>query len=418
MTYITRKENAVWQKAARAMNIIHRYIIREHIAPFIFAFAVIMFILILKLMLQLMDMLITSGVGIWVIGQLLLYNLAWMVALVVPMSVLVSSLMAFGRLGASREIIALKAAGISMYRVLSPILLLTVLLTIVMVLFNNEVLPAANHRARSLQMAINIKNPMLSLKNREKQFISDLPGITLRIDRINYDTEELSGVTLFRQEDGDYSTTIVAEQGRFELYPTGDRLALVLEQGEIHRIQPEEHRYIRSSFDVFRQLITINFNLDISRDAPKNDRTKTTTELLSDVQGSRERIANYRSRIASLPSDGAAFMAERNHLERLIEAEEREINKNYIEIYKKDSIPFAAIIFVMIGSALGILVRRSGASIGIGLSIGFFTLYYLFLIAGESAGDRLLINPWLAMWLPNLFFGPVAVALVWYANRR
>ncbi|MFC1485948.1 LptF/LptG family permease [Candidatus Latescibacterota bacterium] len=254
------------------MNIIHRYIIREHIAPFVFAFAVIMFILILKLMLQLMDILITSGVGIWVVGQLLLYNLAWMVALVVPMSVLVSSLMAFGRLGASREIIALKAAGISMYRVLSPILLLAVLLTLVMVWFNNEVLPVANHRARSLQMAINLKNPMLSLKNREKQFISDLPGITLRIDRINYDTEELSGVTLFRQEDWDYTTTIVAEKGRFELYPTGDRLALVLEQGEIHRIQPEEHRYIRSSFDVFRQLITIYPVMLQKTTAPKRQR--------------------------------------------------------------------------------------------------------------------------------------------------
>jgi len=192
----------------------------------------------------------------------------------------------------------------------------------------------------------------------------------------------------------------------------------VLEQGEIHRIQPEENRYIRSSFDVFRQLITIDFNLDISRDAPKNDRTKTKAELLGDVEASRERMADYRGRIAALPGGGAALTAERNHLERLIEAEEREINKNYIEIYKKDSIPFAAIIFVMIGSSLGILVRRSGVSIGIGLSIGFFTLYYMFLIAGESAGDRLIVNPWLAMWLPNLFFGPVALALVWYANRR
>ena len=97
------------------MNLFHRYIIKEHIAPFVFAFSVIMFVLILKLMLQLMDMLITRGIGIIIMAKLLMYSLAWMVALVVPMSVLISTLMAFGRMGAAGEITAMKAAGISMY---------------------------------------------------------------------------------------------------------------------------------------------------------------------------------------------------------------------------------------------------------------------------------------------------------------
>lgn len=400
------------------MNIIHRYVVKEHIAPFFFAFAVIMFILMLRLMLQLMDMLITSGVGISVVGQLFIYNLAWMIALVVPMSVLVATLMAFGRFGASREIIAMKSAGMSMYSVLAPVLLIALILTLVMVWFNNEVLPEANYRARSLQMAISLKNPILSLKNRERQFVSDLPGITLRVDRINYDTEELMGVTVFRQENGEYLTTIVAERGKFALYPTGDKLALELENGEINRIQPDQGRYIRSSFDTFRQIITVDYNLDVSRNAPKNDRTKTSRELRRDVTDSQERLANYQRQIVELPGESAMAVAQRDHLSRLVTAEERNINQSLIEIHKKNSIPFACIIFAMIGSSLGILVRRSGVSIGIGLSIGFFTLYYMFLIGGESAGDRLLINPWLAMWLPNLFFGPIAIALVRYANRK
>ncbi len=81
------------------MNIFHRYVIREHIAPFFFAFSVIMFVLILKLMLELMPQVISAGVSFFVIVKLFVYNLAWMVALVVPMSVLVASVMAFGRMG-------------------------------------------------------------------------------------------------------------------------------------------------------------------------------------------------------------------------------------------------------------------------------------------------------------------------------
>jgi len=118
------------------MNIFHRYVVKEHIAPFVFAFSVIMFILILKLMLQLMDILISKGVGVLIMAKLLIYNLAWMIALVVPMSVLVATLMAFGRMGSSGEITAMKAAGISMIRVVSPIFLLSLLLTIVMIWFN------------------------------------------------------------------------------------------------------------------------------------------------------------------------------------------------------------------------------------------------------------------------------------------
>ena len=89
-----------------------------------------------------------------------------------------------------------------------------------------------------------------------------------------------------------------------------------------------------------------------------------------------------------------------------------------MEIYKKNSIPVAAIVFVLIGSSLGMLVKRSGASIGIGMSIGFFALYYLFLIGGESIGDRMLLTPWLAMWLPNFVFGVLGIALIIFANRR
>ena len=102
------------------MKIFDKYVVREHIAPFLFAFSVIMFVLVLKLMLDIMALIISKGVGVLVLIQVLFYNLAWMVALVVPMSVLVSTVMAFGRMGSAGEITAMKASGISMYRIATP----------------------------------------------------------------------------------------------------------------------------------------------------------------------------------------------------------------------------------------------------------------------------------------------------------
>lgn len=400
------------------MNIFHRYVIKEHIAPFIFAFSVIMFILILKLMLQIMDLLIRNDVSFIVIAKLFIYNLAWMVALVVPMSVLVSSLMAFGRLGASGEITAMKAAGISMYRVVSPIFLLGVVLTIIMIWFNNDILPEANQRARSLHMAISLGKPMLTLKNRDGQFINDLPDITIRVNKINYENSEMNGVTVFRKEKNEYNTIIIAEKGRFETYPKGDRLALILYNGEVHRTNYEQKRYIIDTFREFKQLIKVNFGYDTTQEATKNDRTKTAAELREENESLKRRIAQFEKEISKVPSIVPGREGQIQTFRFSIENDKKEIFKNLIEIHKKNSIPFAAIVFVMIGSSLGILVRRSGASIGIGMSIGFFTLYYLFLIGGESAGDRMLVEPWLAMWLPNFIFGILGIALMIYANRR
>ncbi len=400
------------------MNIFHKYVIREHVAPFFFAFNVIMFVLILKLMLQLMDMLITSGVGVFVMSKLLVYNLAWMVALVVPMSVLVATLMAFGRMGASGEIIAIKAAGISMYRIVSPVILLSVMLTIMMVWFNNEILPEANYRASSLATAIRLKKPMLSLKNREGQFISDLPNITIRVKDIDYETGEMKGVTLFKKDSNDYNTIIIAEKGLFEIYPDGDRLALVLKNGEIHQNQLNESRYIRSKFNEFRQLITVSYTLDTSQQSPKNDRTKTVAEMQKDIEDIKVRVSGYNRQINRIQENRIGDEADIRRFQFLIERELRTINEYLVEIHKKNSIPFATIVFVLIGSSLGILVKRSGASIGIGISIGFFMLYYLFLIGGESAGDHMILSPWLAMWLPNFIFGALGFALIIYANRR
>ncbi len=401
------------------MFIFYRYVIREHVAPFLFAFCVIMFVLILKLMLDVMDLLISKGIPLIIMGKLFIYNLAWMVALVVPMSVLVATVMAFGRMGSSGEIIAMKAAGISMYRIVAPVLLIASFLTVGMIWFNDEVLPEANNRSRNLQTAVLLYKPAFSLKNREGQFVDTVPSVVVRVDSVNEKTEELQGVTLFRNTRGSFKDVIVAESGRFITTPDSTQMVLALSNGEIHHFDNEKPtRYVRNGFRTFNQSFAIDQRFNTNVKTSRNDRTKNIRMLQDEVARLKTSNAALERELKSVPKGLPGSKDQVQRLKNDIRANTRGIYTQLVEIHKKYSIPFACIVFVLIGSSLGILVRRSGASIGIGLSIGFFTLYYVALIGGESAGDRMLIEPWLGMWLPNIVLGLLGVYLTIHAARR
>ena len=401
------------------MFIFYRYVIREHIAPFFLAFSVIMFVLVLKLMLDLADVIISKSIPIIILAKLFIYSLAWMVALVVPMSVLVASVMAFGRLGSSGEIIAMKSAGISMYRIVSPMLLIAALLTAGMIWFNNEVLPKANYRARNLQTAVAIYRPTLSLKNREGQFVSDIPDVTVRVESINYKTDDLYGITLFRNTNGAYQDIITAKSGRFIAEADSNRMVLALVDGQIHHFNPEQPlRYVWSDYHRFFQNYNIDLNFDENYQGSLNERTKSSRQLWDDVLQKRAANAGLEIDLKRLPPNVPGYTEQVKRIREEIASNEKNISQYKVEINKKYSIPFASIVFVLLGSSLGILVRRSGASIGIGLSIGFFTLYYMALIGGESAGDRMLIAPWLGMWAPNIVLGALGIYMLIYATRR
>jgi lipopolysaccharide export system permease protein len=350
--------------------------------------------------------------------KLLVYNMAWMVALVIPMSVLVASVMAFGRMGADGEIVAMKAAGISMYRIVAPLIVIVGLLSIGMVWFNNELLPEANYRAKTLTVAIAKSTPMFQLKNREGQFVSAPNGaFTIKVNEINKITEEMYGVTLFRQE-GNIHTIIMSEKGEFTSTEGG--LVLNLTNGEIHRKDPSKsEQYIRSKFEKFVYILKdFDTGMGGSLIPDRSDRTKTSAMLKQEVENLKTsleaEVYTFKKELTKSSPDRHTIAVKQN----LIRHTREQISMREVEIHKKNSIPFAALIFVFIGAAMGILVKRSGASIGIGISIGFIMLYYLFLIGGESAGDHLIIPAWFAMWAPNILLGPVGLAMFIYAARR
>ena len=174
------------------MRILNAYILKEHIGPFLFGFSVVTFILVMDFVIDIMDLIIGKGLGAWTILEIFGLNLAWMLALSVPMAVLVASLMAFGRLSADNEITAIKSSGTSLYVILVPTLLASAVLAVGLLLFNNQVLPEFNHRARNLMSDVSKKRPTLTFK--AGIFLDEFPGYNILIKKVDERRSELEGI--------------------------------------------------------------------------------------------------------------------------------------------------------------------------------------------------------------------------------
>src|SRR5512135_770365 len=142
---------------------LYRYILRAHAGPFCFSLSTLMFIFLLQFVMKFIDQLVGKGLSMWVIIELIALSLAWMLVLAVPMSVLVATLMAFGDLSSRNEITAMKASGVSTYRMMLPVFCAAAVVGTLLVGFNNYVLPESNHRLRTLTIDIKRKKPTINL---------------------------------------------------------------------------------------------------------------------------------------------------------------------------------------------------------------------------------------------------------------
>jgi len=169
------------------VRIFSRYILKEHLMPFIGVFAVLTFVMIMNHLLKVFDLLLGRGVPLWAVARLLVLMLPFTFALTVPMTVLVSTLMAFGRLSADNETVAVRAGGANLGVFLWPVLVASLILSVVMVHFNNTVLPQVNHQYAALYSDIGRKKPAVAI--REGIFIDDFPGYHILIQSEDKETE-------------------------------------------------------------------------------------------------------------------------------------------------------------------------------------------------------------------------------------
>jgi lipopolysaccharide export system permease protein len=430
------------------MRILNWYILRLHLVPFLLGFGVVTFILEMDVLFDYLDLVVNRGVAVWIVAQLFLLSLGYIVALSAPCAVLVAVLMTFGRLSQDNEITALRASGVNLGRILLGPLAAALLVTWGLTMFNNHVLPESNHAFANLLIDIGRMRPTVKLQ--EGTFVTDFPGYNLLVQSVNGRTNEMKGVTIYQFNPGGPPTTILAKSGFLSYTPDGRTAVLRLRNGEIHDVpqdEPGSRKYRRL---VFKQHALYIANaggiLEHSIRDSRSDREMSARTLMNERNrihhDYEQSLAVHRLRLrnlgllpekyervaeaADLSPAGIAvlwhqLLGGEDPLELLareqpavgteldlIRLERDELRRRVaglsVEIHKKYSLPVACIVFVLIGAPLGMRVRRAGPAVAF-VSIGFFLFYYLCLVGGEELANRLLLPPWLAMWLPNLVLG-------------
>lgn len=430
-------------------NIVSRYILREHIGPFIFAFVIITFILIIDFVPHLVDLIVGKELPAIIIFKVFIYQMGWIIALSVPMSALVATLMAFGRMTGDFEIVALKASGTHILRLMFPVILAACLLALSMVYFSNEVLPNLNHRARILMQDIKRMRPTLQM--RSGAFVTDIPGYIILIDSVDHATSNLTGVKIMELGKRNKAPrTIVAQTGHLTFANNGRELIFNLSDGEVHEFDDKnKENYRRLAFNTQRfQVNDISRDFKETDDQHRNDREKSSEQMVRNIIAWEELIKPYRIKIrnkvnqrfdrlladslAPSPDSLIADAIALDHLSRDEDAamkfisREREsianqqkmIDSYWVEVYKKYSIPTACVVFVLIGAPLGIMAKRGGMGISIGLSLGLFIVYWAFLIGGEDLADRAIITPFWAMWSANILIGLIGIGLLYIISTE
>ncbi len=443
------------------MHTIDKYILRCHIPPYFFGLSVITFVFIMDFLFRYLDLFIGKGVEFLVVLEFFILSLGHMFALIIPMSVLPATLMAFGQLASDNEVTAMKSSGISLYRMILPVFVASIFLAGALVYYQNAILPESNHKLTGLMLDIGKMKPTLEFK--ENIFSSALPGYTILIKEKNDKTGDIKDVQIFEKKKDGVPTTIIAARGKMRYIAEDNVWRFELEDGEIHEL-PEA-----GDVTTYRKTLFSHFTINIkdtdrslhrSAHVHRSDREMNVPMMRANVKDRRREIAN---RLADMNEGAAKEMVrvlsvavpglektleegepgvpppdpgsvsrprgqDRNQAEKalnsleaqmkMVEGLKSQISRLQVEIHKKFSLPFSCIIFVLLGAPLAIRSGKKGMTMAIGFSILFFLIYYMFLISGEKLADRRYVSAWLAMWLPNIILLTAAVILLYSTVRE
>lgn len=392
------------------------------------------------------DRLVGKGLSIWVIIQLITYSLAWMVVLVVPMSVLIASLMAFGSMSQNNEVAILKATGVSLYRMMIPPFVASIFIALFLVHFNNNIYPDANHALRILLEDISRKKPTLSLV--PGVFSQEVQNYSILVREIDQTTNQLREITIYDYSHLPKVNIVTASKGKIYFSQNQKKLIMDLNNGEIHESDnTEKKRYRKLRFErhkiampaeqfTFEQtgpggqrgdrelgayeLKEIADSLEKKQVAFLGDYNKRIKSLIHDSRTAKDKIYNSSGKFVYLNSQ-QKIRSDENSLNDIlmrIDYNDKDYDKYWVEIHKKYALPFACIIFVLIGAPLGTMMRKGGFGMAAGMSLIFFLVYWAFLIGGEKLADRGLISPLVGVWSANIFLGILGILLMIKSARE
>ncbi len=364
-------------------RIINIYIFKEMVPNFIVSLLVFTFLVLAGRILKMTEWMVNHGIGIYQVLMITVYTMPYVLFYTLPMATLLASLIAFSRLNEDNETIALKSSGVSLYQLMPPVAIFSVICCFLASFISIYLVPMGNDSLSRVLFETARSNTSIGIK--QGVFNNNIPGIVLYANRVSPSDKTMKGVFIFDDRQPGLSNAITAQKGNIHSNKEKMILNLHLKDGSVTRVDKDLES---SSLLRFK---SYNLNIDISDIASKfSSRRKGKKEMS---------IAELRDRLSETKKGTVKY------------------SLLAVELQRKFSIPLACLILGIMGVPLGLMMKERGRSWGVALSIIVFTFYYIMLSAAESLGEVGTLNPTISMWLPDVVLGGATVFLFLRAAR-
>ncbi len=445
-------------------------ILKAFFWPFLATFFIALFVLMMQTIWKYIDDLVGKGLDMLTLSKFILYASATMVMLALPIAILLSSIMTFGKLGESFELVAIKSSGIPLLRFMRPLFFVAILLSGVTFLFANYIIPVANLKFAVLYNDIYRKSPAFDLK--DGVFYNGFRGYSIKVGKKEKDRSTLKNVLIYEQSYQQQDNTVISESGMMKISQDKKFLEFNLKNG--FRYQEEgdiaalNNEFIRIGFKEYNKLFDLS-QLDIQKTADslfktgfrmqnvrQLDKTIDSLEHFPDSFARRTKrelgvymnvikykdsnnTNNYASKKTNdvvvkkfddlIPDSLRSSITERalNTVSSLrsiteitgseAESRARELRMHQIEWHKKFSLSAACLVLFFIGAPLGSIIRKGGLGMPLVVAIIFFLLFHLLNMFGEKFVRQGILNSFIGTWLPVLVLTPVGAFLTYKATH-
>lgn len=452
------------------MKTAYRFVLSAYVGPMFLTFFIVMFILLMQFMWMNIDMLVGKGLSISVIAELLMYASATLIPMGLPLATLLASIMTMGNLGENNELLALKAAGVSLPRIMRPLIVLMFFVSIASFFVINNLTPYSAQKMISLMT--DISKQKQELKFQDGIFFNGLPDRSIRVSHQDPKTNLLTDVLIYDNSIYDKMRTTVADSGYISISDDKLYLEITLFNGQIYEENRNYEWFTKNtlSHHLFsRQDILVpisGFALQRSDMEAFGSRseTKNIMELSHDIDSLRYTQDSIVSKFSeqlvkshvfkrlsivenldSLPHYSNSQLLTRSVDTMNVEDRQRVFSQakqsaldaqNYVnyevefsryassslyrsqaDYQRKISLPFSIMIFFLIGAAFGAIIRKGGLGMPIVVSVAFFVVYYVISMIGKKFLEDGVMSPFVGVWLPSFVLFPIAIFLTYKSTN-
>lgn len=360
------------------MRILRNYILKEFLGPLILSLAVLIFVMLLGNLIKIADLIINKGVDPLSVTKLFLYLIPYLLVYILPIACLSATLLSLGRLSSDNEIIAMRTGGIALLNLIIPLLILGLILSLLLLIFNDQIIPYAHFASRKTLMEVGIKNPTAALE--PGVFINSFDRYILFIYRIEKNI--LYSIRIYEPQEDKPTRTIVAKRGEFISVPEKKIVKLKLMDGTSDEPDPNNpSNFYKLNFKTYFMTLNLAQVGTDKNQIEKKPKDMTLKELKNEIKKLK------LSRIDPTP-----LVTEMN---------------------KKISLSFSCIVFIILGAPLAIMTRRREKSINFALAFLVAGIYYLLLLGAEALSLQGMLDPKIAIWIPNILLGSLGLILTY-----